>query len=103
LPLSRAWRRTSQLTLRISIEQNPDAVTIKLEGRIAGPWAAELGRTWNSLAHSLDGRSTTLDLRGVTYVDANGKQTLKAIYRDSGAHMLTASPLTQYFAQEITR
>lgn len=87
--------------MRISINQNPEAVIIKLEGRVVGPWAVELGRTWKTLAPSLESRSLSLDLRDVTYVDDAGKQALQAIYKATGANMLAGSPLTQYLAQEI--
>ena len=36
--------------LRITVDENPETVVIKLEGRVAGPWAAELGRLWEEKA-----------------------------------------------------
>jgi anti-anti-sigma regulatory factor len=89
--------------LRITIHQNPESVEIKLEGRIAGPWAAELGNTWNDLAPGLKKRSVSLDISGVTYMDAEGSQLLKDMCQSAEISFLTNSPLTEYFAEEAMR
>ena len=39
--------------LRITVEEKSEAVVLKLEGRLAGPWAAELGRLWEEKAPAL--------------------------------------------------
>ncbi|MBZ5701854.1 MAG: hypothetical protein LAN84_08400 [Acidobacteriia bacterium] len=88
------------LTLRISIEENPRALTMKLEGRIAGPWVSEVSQAWHSLAPSLGVRKLSLDLSGVTYVNADGMQLLREIHEKTDAEFLADSPLTKYFAQE---
>src|SRR6266702_1214454 len=98
-----AWRRTSQLTLRISIQQNAEAVAITLEGRIAGPWAAELSRTWLELAPSLGKRKLSIDLCNATYADANGPQTLSDICSEAPVEFIPSPPWTKYLAEEITR
>ena len=51
---------------------------MKLEGRVAGPWAAELGRVWAETAPLLASRKLIIDLHNVTYADASGKQVLRA-------------------------
>ena len=58
--------------LRITVEENATTIVMKLEGRIAGPWAAELGRLWEETAPALANRKLSLDLRGTTYADASG-------------------------------
>ena len=72
---------------------------LKLEGRIVGPWAAELDRTWHSLG-PLSGRDLSVDLCGVSYVDHDGRGILADIYRTTHAQFQTESPLMEYFAQE---
>src|ERR1035438_3285034 len=52
--------------LRISIQETAEEVELKLEGRIAGPWAAELGRVWVETAPRLSSRKLVLDLSSVT-------------------------------------
>jgi anti-anti-sigma regulatory factor len=93
----------SQLTLRISITQNEVSVAITLEGRIAGPWATELGRTWSELTPPLGSRKLVIDLRNATYADATGLGVLRAIYAETSAELLTSTPWTKYLAEEITR
>jgi hypothetical protein len=101
--LYRAWPRTGQLTLRISVDQNTASIGITLEGRVAGPWVAELGRTWADLAPSVGARKVSLDLCNTTYADDAGIRVLRAIYGSTAARIVTSSPWTQYLAEEITR
>jgi len=76
---------------------------MKLEGRITGPWAVELGRLWEQTAPALAERKLSLDLRGTTFADACGIQKLKAIYSQTEADILTGTPWTQYLADEVKR
>lgn len=87
--------------LRISLEEKSDAIVLKLEGRVAGPWAAELGRLWNEKAPDLARKKISLDLRQVTFADADGMRILKAVYSETGAAFLTSTPWTQYLAEEV--
>jgi hypothetical protein len=98
-----AWLRTGQLTLRISVDQNSARIGITLEGRVAGPWAAELDRTWAELAPSVGSRKVLLDLCNTTYADFAGIRVLRAIYGGTSAEIVTSSPWTKYLAEEITR
>jgi anti-anti-sigma regulatory factor len=98
-----AWRRTSQHTLRISIVESEEAMGIRLEGRVAGPWAAELSRAWVETASRLASRKIFLDLRDVTYADADGTQVLREIYSQTHAKLLAGTPWTESLAEQITR
>lgn len=101
---SSAWlKRTGQLTLRISVNQNPASIAITLEGRIAGLWAEELGRTWTELAPTRGQRKFSIDLSNATYADATGLRILREIHEQTGAELLTSSPWTKYLAEEVTR
>jgi anti-anti-sigma factor len=91
------------MALRITIEENEQAVIVKLEGRIVGPWAAELDRLWEQTAPSLGPRNLSLDLRDTTYADAGGIRVLRTIYSQTEAAILTSTPWTQYLAEEVTR
>jgi hypothetical protein len=50
-------------------------VTLRLEGALVGAWVKELRDCWQS---ALPGR---VDLSGVTYVDAGGKELLADMHR----------------------
>ena len=101
--LYRAWRRMSQHTLRITTHQDEHDVRITLEGRIAGPWADELSRTWNEIRPVLGQRKLSLDLRNTTYADGPSILVLHSIYTQTVAELITSSPWTKYLADEITR
>ena len=93
----------SKSHLRIAIHDEPKVVTLKVEGRIAGPMVAEFDRTWLSLALCLVSRKLSVDLRGVTCVDTAGRCLLVGICDKTGAGFLADTPLTKYFAEEASR
>jgi hypothetical protein len=90
-----------QITLRISISENENAVGLTLEGRLVGPWVAELDRAWQEASAMLHGRPVRLDLRNVTYSDAGGKRSLRHIFEQTRADIVTSSPWSEYLAAEI--
>jgi ABC-type transporter Mla MlaB component len=75
--------------LRITVQDRPEQVTLKLEGQLIGAWVTELENAWRSANSILVGRSLCLDLNAVDHVDEAGKYLLALIAR-SGAQ-LTAS------------
>jgi hypothetical protein len=89
--------------LRITIEESESAETIKLEGKIVGPWVEELSRTWHSMVPALGRKQLRLDIRCVSFLDGRGRQLLREIYQQTKACFLTDSPLTRYFADEAMR
>ncbi len=89
--------------LRITVDENPEAIVIKLEGRIAGPWAAELDRLWGEKAPAAQNKKLSIDLRAITFADAGGMRVLKTIYSQTGATLLAGTPWTQYLAEQVTR
>jgi|SRR4249919_2997884 hypothetical protein len=89
--------------LKITVEESKVAETIKLEGKIAGPWVEELNRTWQALMPSLGRKQLHLDMRGVGFVDGKGRHLLREIYQQTNACFHTDSPLTRYFADEAMR
>jgi len=91
------------MALRITIEENGQAMVLKLEGRVVGPWVDELDHLWDRTSASLAARKLSLDLRDTTFADAGGIRVLRAIYSQTDAAILTNSPWTQYLAEEITR
>ena len=88
--------------LRITLDEKNDAVVLKLEGRLAGPWAAELDRLWEQKAPEIGEKKLSIDLRETTFADAGGIRILRAIYTQTSAEILTGTPWTQYLAEEIT-
>ena len=89
--------------LRISIQNSANTATLKLEGKVIGPWARELKRVWSDFKPSLGMKKLCLDLCGVTFVDKSGTRTLQEIFRLSDAEILADTPLARYFAAETMR
>jgi anti-anti-sigma regulatory factor len=92
---------TSQHTLKITIENSAESILLKLEGRVAGRWTAELKSAWDKLAPSVCGREVSIDIRDATYVDKAGIRLLGEIYRATHAEFQTSSLLTRFLADEI--
>ena len=76
-------------------------MTIRLEGRIAGPWAEELERVWREAASRLGSKHLSIDLSNVTYADADGKRVLGTILSQAKAELVTGTLWTQYLAEEL--
>jgi hypothetical protein len=89
-------------TLRITFQDTDKAVEMRLEGRVAGPWASELNRVWVEAAPRLASKKLIIDLHNVTYADASGKDVLKAIYAQTRAEFITNTPWAQFLAEEVS-
>ena len=89
--------------LRITAQESETSLELTVEGRLAGPWVAELSRAWTELEPRLGQRKLSLDLRSVMYADAEGTAVLRAIVAERNAEVVASSPWTQYLAEEIKR
>lgn len=87
--------------LKISMKEDPMATTLQLEGKLVGPWACELGRTWRDLWAPAREKRLLLDIRGLIFADLKGRQILGEIVKETGAEILADSPLTHYFASRV--
>jgi ABC-type transporter Mla MlaB component len=78
-------------------------VTVRLEGKVVGPWVEECDRAWQGVRAELGSKKLRLDLCGLSFMDAKGTALLREIYRTSRAEILADTPLTKYFAERIAR
>ena len=77
--------------LRITlVESSRSAVTLRVEGRIAGPWVEELRTTCN-VHTGPDQIQLYLDLEDVSFADSAGVALLKEL-RDQGVALSRFSP-----------
>jgi anti-anti-sigma regulatory factor len=76
-------------------------VTMRLEGKVVGPWVNECHRAWQAIRAELGMKKLRLDIRSVTFMDSRGIALLREIRKLSGAEVLADCPLTKYFAQRI--
>jgi hypothetical protein len=91
------------LTFRATVQDEPKGFTMKLEGRMVGPWVSECKQAGLALESSLAPKKLVLDLCGVTFVDEAGLQLLREIYSATRAEMIANSPLTKHFAAQAIR
>jgi hypothetical protein len=87
--------------LRITVHNNPEAVTFQLEGRLAGPWVQEQAACWLTTLAKSPRPVVRVDLAAVTFVDGAGKELLTAMY-DRGAELVAADCLMKAVVAEIT-
>jgi hypothetical protein len=70
---------------------------------MVGAFVEECRQVWQALIPTLAPKQLSLDLRGLTFVDASGTQLLREIYRATAAEMLTDSLLIRHFAEQAMR
>ncbi|MGD0629432.1 MAG: hypothetical protein ABR987_08770 [Terracidiphilus sp.] len=90
-----------QHTLRITIQETEVATVLTLEGRVAGPWAAELGRVWVDEAPRLTRRNLSIDISNVIFADPDGTRVLRDIYSQAHPRIVATTPWTQYLAEQM--
>jgi hypothetical protein len=86
--------------LKITTRTEPAKTTLELEGKVAGPWVAELEDSWEQavISHHI----VRVVLNAVTFIDAKGKELLTRMH-DSGAELAAEGCLTKAIVEEITR
>jgi len=87
--------------LRVTTTNQNQTITMKLEGKLAGPWVQEVTRVWVDTAHT-PRSGYVVDLRSVTFIDSPGQALLAAMSRE-GAQLIAADCLTRNIVDEITK
>lgn len=89
--------------LRITLIQESELPTLKLEGKLSGPWVNELEHSWiQVLKEDGPAQSVTVDLSDVTFVDAEGQKLLKSMCQQ-GADLQSRSLMTQFIVNRIKK
>jgi ABC-type transporter Mla MlaB component len=86
--------------LKITVQQGPNEVSLKLEGNLAGAWVTELEDCWRSAHSTLHGRPLRLDLSAVEQVDRAGKYLL-ALLNFNGAQLIASGAVMTELARSI--
>jgi outer membrane protein len=93
-------RDTGLSMLRITTEQKRGKLILSVEGRLAGQWVAALEQCWRDLRASSAQGKFSVNLCGVSYIDAAGKVLLKEIHQQGG-HLVAEGCLNQAIVREI--
>ena len=88
--------------LRITTQDNPRVLTLRVEGRLIGPWAAELEKCWRDILADQSKPKLRVDLSGVTFIDAAGKEVIAAMHQQ-GAQLIANDCQTRALVEEITK
>lgn len=87
--------------LRIHVENEPDAVRLRLEGKLIHPWVDELFRVWMEVSPRIPGHwRVHVDLTAVSFVDARGKAMLAAMRR-TGCSLQGPTPFIEAVIEEV--
>ncbi len=76
-------------------------MVLTLEGRVAGPWAAELERVWLEQAPQLATRKVVINLANVIYADGDGIRVLREVFSQAQPEIVANSPWTKHLAEQI--
>ena len=87
--------------LRITTHTDDLAVTLQMEGRLAGSAVHEAERCWQALRVEYSDWALRVDLRAVTFIDQEGIALLKQVFRE-GAGFLSSGCLTNAYVEEVT-
>jgi anti-anti-sigma regulatory factor len=85
--------------LMITVETEAALVTLRLEGRLAGPEARDLVKHWSGTAFKQPHQTMMFDLTGVISVDAVGMEFLAQAHRNGGK--LVGGATTRAIIDEI--
>jgi ABC-type transporter Mla MlaB component len=85
---------------RITTWNNSGTIRIVVEGKLTRACIAELDNSWQSAKLLEPHGSILMDLTGVSYIDASGKQLLARMH-EQGTEFLCAGLMTKFLIEEI--
>jgi hypothetical protein len=78
-----------KVMLRISITEETERQRWTLQGRLSGPWVAQVKSNWKK-SHGLNGsRKCIVDVSSVTFVDMDGERVLATMMNDGAEFIAT--------------
>jgi hypothetical protein len=86
--------------LRIVTEQHGERYTMTLHGKVAGEWVQVLDRCWRSLLESVPAACVTTILSDVSFVDAQGEQLLKRMWK-TGVRLVASGCMNRHMVERI--
>jgi len=86
--------------LRITIAETATEQRWTLEGRLVQPWVGELRTCWKNRHRAQNGRTCTVDLSGVTFIDKSGLRLLRTMSQE-GARFTAAGIYTKHVLEQL--
>jgi hypothetical protein len=88
--------------LRISIVDTPAQRRLVVEGKLSGPWVAELRTTCRNANRDLEGRRLVIDLSSLTVISREGEDAIVELMKE-GARFSCAGVLTRHVLKRLAR
>lgn len=85
---------------KITTCKDPGTIRLVVEGKLAHACVGELDNCWQAAKVLESHGSILIDLTGVTYIDASGKQLLARMH-EQGTEFLCAGLMTRFLIEEI--
>jgi hypothetical protein len=92
---------TAGVMFRVTTEEAPDMLVLKLEGSLSGPWVDALDACWREAMESVRGRPVRVDLRDVLSIDESGRRLLTRMH-DAGAGLVASGCFISELVREIS-
>jgi anti-anti-sigma regulatory factor len=86
--------------MKVEIQETGESVVLRVEGRLAGAFVAELENCWSIARATRPGRRISVDVKNVTCIDRAGKHLLQLMHR-SGVPFLRAGLAVQDILEQI--
>ena len=86
--------------LKITLHDSARELRFKLEGKLSGLWVRELKQSWTTAASTTEGRSTTVDLTDVDFVDDEGESLLTSMHQE-GVRLIADTPVIRAMVDEV--
>lgn len=86
--------------LKITIFDTPERRRLVLEGKLVGPWAAELRRECREAAADLRGRELVIELKNVTHISEDGENVLVELVKD-GIRFRASGVFTKHIMKRV--
>jgi anti-anti-sigma regulatory factor len=86
--------------LRITIIDEPAEQRWNLQGRLSGPWVAQLKSNWEEARGQNEIRKCVVDLSCVTFVDLDGERVLATMMED-GAEFVATGVYTKHVLEML--
>ena len=78
--------------LKITLHDSAQEFRITLEGRLSGPWVAELDQCWQTASSTTAGRRTILDLGEVDFISPEAEPLLRRMHT-LGVEFVAVTPV----------
>ncbi|HEY6293141.1 MAG TPA: hypothetical protein VI455_16440 [Terriglobia bacterium] len=86
--------------LRITLVPESEPTTLRVEGKLSGPWVHELEHSWDEISKCKPTKRVTVELSDVTFVSSEGRELLRSLLH-RGADLQSRSLMTRFILGQV--